>query len=1530
MILSKPFWSRMPVLLLLASSSTTWASLLRVTDSEVSSDAARHTLHIDLPPVEMDLQEVFGVEWVRYSVDGQSMLCKPGAPELPLVTQLIEIPDRADVHVRVIRGESELVYHSLFYPAQETLHQEFELPLPWQQDLDLYATNAYYPAEPATISDPALMRNRRLISLQLAPVQVNPVTGEARVWHSLDLELTFSGENPINQRVIHLNDRQGPLDHMIDMQVFNPATEEGAMESAYHNPGTVPGRYLVFVNTTAQSNAGYVMWKQWKLDRGFRITEVTQQNISFTASNIRNRIISEYQSNDPIDFVILIGDTDGSFAIPSGSTDYDQYYSAIEGNDILGDVAVGRISVDNASQLASVMNKIVTYESDPLQAGDSWLNGVGFTVGSDHCHLSMKTLTRSIVGEMVEQRSIDDVDTCMCCGSSHVDDWFNAGIAFYNYRGYVGMEELSCSDVQNLNQGPRYPVVTIFTCGTGDFISGDDFTECFLRAPGGAVASMGFATLGTHTAYNNVICGGYYGGFLDYHIPYIGSCLIQGEFELWQNLPAGDSHAASFANWANLMGDPGTTMWLGTPGEFDTVLPDEIDVNNPGLELILSSDGVPVSEVAVCLYQENFTDELQLVEMSDENGRVFFDLSDIDTGSLQITMYHQLYAPVSQSVDVVAGLGLTLAGWSFGSNDHIVPGTSDQTLSLTLRNEGASTLEIDNVFLSLAEEFGTLSGTPSGSITLAPDGDTILDGYTLSVPQELADGQVLPLQLSVVVGTSTHDYRLPLVVGSALPEIRVISFPAGSPDPGDTAEVVLRVENVGSQTDDLSFTLEGLIASMVSVEDTLPITVNAFAPGDYENLSFTVSLSDLAVPGMQAPMRLSWVSGSLNMLGSTELSLDIGTPTANDPTGPDSYGYWAFEDLDTGYDMAPEYEWVEIVPQNGGSGERLDIYDGGNEQDDALWMDLPFTFTFYGQDYDRVFVCSNGFISFAENGFGEVDFRNHYFPSAIGPDAMIAPMWDDHLTGSTSTTNGVYYWYDEEMNRAVFTWNNLSANSSGGPNTFQLLLNDPAYYPTITGDGSFLFQYADFNDNQNASTDFPYCSVGIKNHESNVGLNLLNYHVLNSTMHSIADGRAILLTTTLSGALSPPELGISMESVSVSFYDEGEQSVDLLLENLGQMPLVWSAHLENPSRDSGGPDSFGYTWKDNAEADGPEFNWVDHEADGHAVTFAHHDSCSALIDPGMFVHLYGRRCNDFRISPNGYIAFSDGDAYPNNTELPSASAPEFIVAGWWDNLKPEPNTAGYCWWWSDGSDSLVVTWQDVPHYNPFSHGGPFTFQIIMHRLGEITLQVLNTDSEIYDEGDSGTIGIQGTTTEGLTLLYNESIADREPWCATLTPPGWVSLPIDAEGILWDGESTTLPLTFTSSPGFLVPDGEYNMSLVISINSTEQPNIVVPLSMNVSTDVSHATLPTSTRLCGAWPNPFNPSTRIAFELAQAGPVSLRVYNLRGQLVGNLLAGQRLPAGEHEVVWEAANLASGMYIMQLHADGVQEQMKLMLMK
>ena len=95
------------------------------------------------------------------------------------------------------------------------------------------------------------------------------------------------------------------------------------------------------------------------------------------------------------------------------------------------------------------------------------------------------------------------------------------------------------------------------------------------------------------------------------------------------------------------------------------------------------------------------------------------------------------------------------------------------------------------------------------------------------------------------------------------------------------------------------------------------------------------------------------------------------------------------------------------------------------------------------------------------------------------------------------------------------------------------------------------------------------------------------------------------------------------------------------------------------------------------------------------------------------------------------------------------------------------------------------------------------------------------------------------------------------------------------------------------------------------------------------DGGSSALPQTTTVSAAYPNPFNPSTSFSMDLSADMDVTVKVFNLTGQLVDVITEGQ-LTKGEHTFVWNASNLASGVYFISTHAGNDLNTQKVMLIK
>ncbi len=162
--------------------------------------------------------------------------------------------------------------------------------------------------------------------------------------------------------------------------------------------------------------------------------------------------------------------------------------------------------------------------------------------------------------------------------------------------------------------------------------------------------------------------------------------------------------------------------------------------------------------------------------------------------------------------------------------------------------------------------------------------------------------------------------------------------------------------------------------------------------------------------------------------------------------------------------------------------------------------------------------------------------------------------------------------------------------------------------------------------------------------------------------------------------------------------------------------------------------------------------------------------------------------------------------------------------------------------------------------------------------------------------------------------------------------GQVRIYLNRDGVLdsvpsWVYDSPTVgtALAFGDLNGDQWPD--------LVVGNSGEPCVKVFYAVPSTTPVPADATPRAVVLHGAAPNPFNPRTTVAFTLAAAGPVTLRIHDAAGRLVRVLADGIDLSAGRQEIVWDGRDDAgrgapSGSYLAHLETAGTTLTCKLML--
>jgi len=164
---------------------------------------------------------------------------------------------------------------------------------------------------------------------------------------------------------------------------------------------------------------------------------------------------------------------------------------------------------------------------------------------------------------------------------------------------------------------------------------------------------------------------------------------------------------------------------------------------------------------------------------------------------------------------------------------------------------------------------------------------------------------------------------------------------------------------------------------------------------------------------------------------------------------------------------------------------------------------------------------------------------------------------------------------------------------------------------------------------------------------------------------------------------------------------------------------------------------------------------------------------------------------------------------------------------------------------------------------------------------------------------------------------------------------WLSLE-PAFGTLDPGETVMVEALIDAT---LLAPGDYELNAVFHSNDPATPSVIVPVSLTVTpggatTGIDPDDIPTRYELHANHPNPFNPTTTIAYDLPKDSAVRLVIYDVSGRGIRELVNSSE-PQGRRQVVWDGRNasgepVASGVYFYRLVAGDFVQTRKMVLLK
>ncbi len=352
------------------------------------------------------------------------------------------------------------------------------------------------------------------------------------------------------------------------------------------------------------------------------------------------------------------------------------------------------------------------------------------------------------------------------------------------------------------------------------------------------------------------------------------------------------------------------------------------------------------------------------------------------------------------------------------------------------------------------------------------------------------------------------------------------------------------------------------------------------------------------------------------------------------------------------------------------------------------------------------------------------------------------------------------------------------------------------------------------------------------------------------TVHSDDPDEPTLQVPVLGTSIPAPVLGFSPGSFSGNLFVGQQESRTLTLTNTGGSNLNYNlgVRLSNAlvvpqeSKDllkgeepestgppvtlgSGGPDMFGYRWKDSDEPGGPLFDWFDISGIGTPVPGLDSDDENVgPIDIGFSFPFYGNTFDTVRVCTNGWVSFTSTLTRFSNASLPTGGTtnPENLLAAFWDDLhfRSQERATTY----NDGS-RFIIQFTDVDRIGT-TITEHYTFQIILYPSGKIVYQYLTMDGPL----DSATIGIQNATRDdGLTVVHNAAYVHDNLAIEIQAIPDWLSVS-PASGVIPAGGSQNVTVLLSAVD---LIGGTYQGGLTLTTNDPVRPLVNLPASLFVT-------------------------------------------------------------------------------------------------
>jgi len=901
---------------------------------------------------EYKITDISGFQTIDFENTQQQ--AKSGEPVLPYISVSLLLPPGEIAESIEVIGNDEKQIPGTFqlYPKQQVRPTLLQSSNEFVQNMQIYQSNEIYPQKQNGELMTHFLSGYSVAMNTITPVMYVPASGIVSYYEEVKIIIRtredIKAQNALNN--LHFNNK---VLSRVNRFIQNPE-----FISRYPIISSREGEYQLLIITPAQFVNEFEEMQEIYLQQGMISEVITVEEIytSMTGQDqpekIRNYIIQEYQDHE-IEYVLLAGDIEhvpyrGFYCYVDSGTGYedfgipsDLYYSALDGNwnddgdnswgeigedDLLPEVAVARFSFSSSMELTNMLNKTITYQTqpvlgelrDPLLAGEHMYDNP-LTWGADYIDLLVgyqneNGYETTGIPEEHNITTMYDRDLGTWTPSQLIDE-INEGHSFIHHAGHANYEyamRLDNPDITdtnfNLVNGVDHNYTFVYThgCNCGSFDHDDGIGERMINIENFLVAFVGNSRYGWfNEGQTEGPSGHIHREFIDalytdkYHR--IGRAHMESKMETAPWLTAPGQHEEGAIRWCfydcNVLGGSAVPIWTDEPIEIQLTFVPTINLGEITFIVGVMSYGTPVENMQCTILQNG---EFIGTAITSAIGDAIIDIDP----SLLIPGEAELYIsgynrPVQmhQLQVIPPGSFVDVSEYSIISgNDNVVEFGENAILSLTLQEYG-NLGDIHNVEVAISTNDDLISiNDNSESIGILTSGGTVelIDAFDFDVMNAIPDEHLIEVDVVITADEGEWYSNIGIIGYNAELELyntEVIDGDNGVLDPGETAGLAVEIHNNGGA--DLYNLILSISSSTPDVTITnLPISLDSLNADGTESLIIcSIELSEDAQQGDIIEFDLE-VTADNDFIFSEAFTLVVGLAIESFETGDFSAYDW--------------------------------------------------------------------------------------------------------------------------------------------------------------------------------------------------------------------------------------------------------------------------------------------------------------------------------------------------------------------------------------------------------------------------------------------------------------------------------------------------------------------------------------------------------------------------------------------------------------------------------------------------------------